>query len=134
MQFAEQHAQQVQECAQRLAQFSEAAFDIVHEACRDDLVALQQHLETFSVRADGNAPAAAGSGHPKLPEVPAAAAVSRGQISVSELLKSRSTSKQLKAATACATGSSKPADSKSAQEVSTQVVLVTARWTYHIVR
>jgi hypothetical protein len=118
-QFAEQHAQQVQDCAQRLAQFSEAAFNIVQEACRDDLVALQQHLETFSVRADGNAPAAAGSGHPTLPMAPAGAALSGGQISVSELLKSRSTGMQQKAATARATGSLKPADSKSAQEVRT---------------
>jgi hypothetical protein len=118
-QFAEQHAQRAQHCAQRLADFSETAFDIVQAACRDDLVALQLHLETFSVRADGNAPAAAAASHPTLPLSPGAAGTGIKVISVTELLKNYSTGRQQKARTAPTGGSSKAGDAKSSQHVRT---------------
>jgi hypothetical protein len=116
-QFAEQHAQQVQHCAQRLAEFSETAFDIVQAACRDDLVALQQHLETFSVRADSNAPAAAASSHPTLPLSPGAAGQGSKVISVTELLKNYSSGRQQKASTTPTGSSGKTGDAKSSQQV-----------------
>lgn len=116
-QFTQQHAQQVRHCAQQLAQFSEAAFDIVQAACRDDLVVLQQHLETFSVRADGNAPAPAAATHPMLPTSPAGGK-GTGHISVAELLKSRSTCRQQKSSTTPTGSSTKgPGEPKSAQQV-----------------
>lgn len=116
-QFAQQHSQQVQACAHRLAQFSEAAFDIVQGVCRDDLIALQQHLETFSVRADGNATAPAATSLAQ-PVSPAAMGTGSGRISVTELLKTRSSIKQQRPAAARAGSVTKPGDSKSAQEVS----------------
>lgn len=119
-QFAQQHSQQVQACAHRLAQFSEAAFDIVQGACRDDLIALQQHLETFRVRADGNATAPAATSAAQ-PVSPAAVGTGSSHISVTELLKSRSSIKQQRPAAARAGSATKPGDSKSAQEVSAVV-------------
>lgn len=116
-QFAQQHSQQVQACAHRLAQFSEAAFDIVQGACRDDLIALQQHLETFNVRADGNATAPAATSVAQ-PVSPAAVGTGSGRISVTELLKSRSSIKQQRSAAACTGSATKTGDGKSAQEVS----------------
>jgi hypothetical protein len=117
-QFAQQHSQQVQACAQRLAQFSEAAFDIVQGACRDDLIALQQHLETFSVRADGSAAAPAATSTATQLVSPVAVGAGSGRISVTELLKSRASIKQQRPTVARAGSATKPGDSKSAQEVS----------------
>lgn len=135
--FQEQHSQQVQRCAERFAYFSEAAFDIVQAACRDDLVHLQQHLETFNVsRADSTATTAtatspsSSSSHPTLPlQSPGHGATgsggtttsssSRGHISITELLKTRSTvNRHQQTFSNTATASSgKAGDAKSAQQV-----------------
>lgn len=51
-QFAETHADHAQRCAARLAEFSDAVYSTVEEACRDALIQLQQHLETLTVKSE----------------------------------------------------------------------------------
>lgn len=118
-QFAGQHAQQAQHCIERLAAFSEAAFDIVQVACRDDLLHLQQHLETFSVRADGSATAAPPTtSNLVLPVSPGTGTSSGTHKSVAELLKSRSSKGRQKSGSGVgSTSGNKLGEGKTPQQV-----------------
>lgn len=121
--FASQHAEQVQQCAQRLAVFSQAAFEVVQAACRDDLVHLQQQLETFNAKADittittTTSSSAASASISTLPLSPGGGTGSSSHKSISELLKSRSSMARHKVSTFPAGSSSTSADGKAPQQV-----------------